>query len=121
MPFTTAFRDQMASTIASSLYANGNAHIGVGNSTTAFATSQTDLVGASKARKAMDASYPTVAANVVTFRSTLASGDANFTWDEFGVFSASTGGTMMVRKVQALGTKTSAETKQLTITVSLAV
>jgi hypothetical protein len=101
---------------------NANSYIGVGDSTTAFAASQTDLVAATnKLRKAMDATYPQVSTNVITFRSTFATGDANFAWQEWGVFNASSAGTMLNRKVESLGTKTSAQTWQFTVTITLGV
>jgi hypothetical protein len=113
------------STVAA--YSNANAHIGVGNSTTAEATAQTDLQGASKTRKAMDATYPlhtdttgTAGSKSIVFRSTFATGDANYAWEEWGIFNASAAGRMLNRKVEALGTKTAAATWVLTITLSLA-
>lgn len=122
MPLTNAGRDHIATTVigeAVTAFSNANAHIGVGNSTTAFAATQTDLVGASKTRKGMDATYPTRAGNVLTFRSTFATTDANHAWDEWGVFNAATAGTMFNRKVEALGTKTSAQSWQITATVTV--
>lgn len=127
MPFVNAFRDHLATTIigaAVTVFDNTNAYIGVGGgagATTAFAVTQTDLQGASKTRKAMDASYPTRATNVLTFRSTFGTSDANYTWDEWGVFNASSAGTMMSRKVEALGTKTSSATWQFTVTITVTV
>jgi hypothetical protein len=124
MALTNAFRDYLAAKLvggAAALFDNANAHIGVGNSTTAFAATQTDLVGASKFRKAMDATYPQAAAGAMTFRSTFATGDANFAWEEWGVFNAAAAGTMMNRVVQANGTKASTETKQVTVTITLSV
>jgi hypothetical protein len=106
---------------------NGNAYIGVGDSTTSEAATHTDLQAASnKTRKAMDATYPshtdgtTSGAATITFRSTFASGDANYAWQEWGIFNASSGGRMLNRKVASLGTKTSAATWQLTVTITLA-
>jgi hypothetical protein len=109
---------------------NANAHLGVGGgagSTTAAADTQTDLQGASKTRKAMDATYPlhtdttgTAGSKSIVFRSTFATGDANHAWDEWGVFNAAAAGRMFNRKVEALGTKTAAATWVLTITLSLA-
>jgi hypothetical protein len=122
MPLTTGARDHIASAIigaAVTAFNAANAYLGVGDGVTAFATSQTDLVGASKARKAMDATYPTAASGVITARSTFATTDANFAWNEVGFFNASTAGTMLVRWVQALGTKTSAMSSQLTATITL--
>jgi hypothetical protein len=106
---------------------NANAHIGVGaNSGTAAADTQTDLQ-TTPTRKAMDATYPlhtdttgTAGSKSITFRSTFATGDANIAWNEWGIFNASTGGRMLNRKVESLGTKTSAATWVLTITLSLA-
>lgn len=99
---------------------NANAHIGVGDSSTAYAAGQTDLQAATnKLRKAMDATYPTGGANVITFRATFATGDANFAWNEWGIFNASSAGTMLSRKVESLGTKTSAQTWQFTTTLTV--
>lgn len=107
---------------------NTNAFIGVGDSTTAAATTDTDLVAATnKLRKAMDATFPShsdstsvVGAKSITYKSTFGTADANFAWQEWGIFNASTAGRMLNRKVESLGTKTSAATWALTITLSLA-
>lgn len=108
---------------------NAQAAIGVGDSTTAAAATQTNLQAATnKLRKAMDATYPqhtdgvVVGAASITFRSTFATGDANFAWQEWGIFNSTTDGTgrMLNRKVEALGTKTSAATWQTTVTITLA-
>lgn len=122
---TNAYRDYLATLTAGAggtAFNNANSYIGVGDSSTAFAATQTDLQAASnKMRKAMDATYPTNAANVLTFRSTFATGDANFAWNEWGIFNASTAGTMLSRKVESLGTKTSAQSWQITCTITFAV
>lgn len=98
---------------------NANAHIGVGDSSTAHAVGQTDLQAASnKLRKAMDATYPSGGSNVITFRSTYGTSDANFAWNEWGVFNASSSGTMLNRKVESLGTKTNTQTWQFTVTLT---
>lgn len=115
MPITTAGRNAIAAAIVSS---NLITHLGVGNSSTAFAIGQTDLVGASKTRKAVDAT-PGVATNVITAVATFGNGDANHAWDEVGAFSAATAGTMLSRVVIALGTKTSASTWVLTYSLTL--
>lgn len=98
---------------------NANTYIGVGDSTTAFAASQTDLqASTNKLRKAMDATFPSGSSNVITFRSTFATTDANYAWQEWGIFNASTAGTMLSRKVESLGTKTSAQTWQFTVVLT---
>lgn len=123
MALTNAGRDFIATDIigeAVTEFNNANAHLGVGDSTTAFAASQTDLQAATnKFRKAMDATYPQRATNVLTFRSTFATGEANFAWEEWGTFNASSAGTMLNRKVESLGTKTSAQSWQLTVTLTV--
>ena len=119
MPTTTAGRNagvQALTGALTPLFNNANAHLGVGNSATAFSAAQTDLVGASKTRKAMDATYPTVATNVITAVSTFGTADANHAWDEVGFFNGATANTMFSRVVTALGTKTSASTWVLTYT-----
>jgi hypothetical protein len=102
---------------------NANAALGVGNGTTAFAVGQTDLQGASKLRKGMDATYPSVAGSVITFRSTFQTGEANFAWEEVGIFNSATAatGTMLSRSIPspALGTKASGIwTLTTTLTIS---
>ena len=113
---------------AATKFDNAAAHIGVGDSATAAAASQTDLVAASnKLRKAQDATYPqhtdstsVVGAQTITYKSTFATGDANWVWNEWGLFDAASAGRMLNRKVEALGTKTSAATWVLTVTITLA-
>lgn len=105
---------------------NTNAHIGVGDSTTAAAATQTDLQAATnKLRKAMDATYPqhtngsAVGNATITFRATFGSAEANFAWGEWGIFNASSTGVMLNRKVESLGTKSSGLTWALEVELSL--
>ncbi len=96
-------------------------YLAVGDSTTAFAATQTDLqASTNKLRKAMDASYPTRSSGTLTFRSTFNTSEGNFAWNEWGVFDAAASGTMYGRKVESLGTKGSSQTWQLTSTVTVA-
>jgi hypothetical protein len=105
-------------------YTNALAALGVGDSAAAFNLTHTNLQGAvnvtDRIRKAMDATFPSRAANVVTFRSTFATTDANFTWNEWAIFNNVTdaSGTMLNRAVVNLGTKTSAASWQLTATLT---
>ena len=88
---------------------NANAYIGVGNGTTAVNAGHTDLQGASKTRKAMNATFPSRSSQTVTWKADFASGDANYSWEEMAVFNASSAGTMLARGlVSAPFTKTSA-------------
>lgn len=119
MALVNLARDMAADAIiGGSTYAkfnNANAHLGVGTSSTAFAATQTDLLG-SPVRKPMDSTYPQRAANVVTYRATYGTGDANQAWNEVGVFNAAAAAQMMSRHVASLGTKTSAASWVLTHT-----
>jgi hypothetical protein len=123
MGLTNAGRDLIAQALigeAVTSFANANAYLGVGDSSTAFAATQTDLVAASnKLRKAMDATYPQRSNNVLTFRATFATNEANWAWNEWGVFNAAAAGTMLNRAVASLGTKTSAQTWQVTVTLTV--
>lgn len=105
---------------------NANAHLGVGDSSTAAAATQTDLqAGANKSRKAMEATFPThtdgttSGSHQIVFKSSWGTGDANFAWNEWGLFNGSSGGRMLNRKVASLGTK-STGTWTLEVTLSLA-
>jgi hypothetical protein len=104
-------------------FANANAHVGVGGGaggTTAFAIGQTDLMGASKTRKACDSTFPSRAANVLTAKATFAVGDANYTWDEFALFNGAASGVMLHRGVSAaFFVKNASTTVALTTTLTL--
>lgn len=131
MGLTNAARDLIATGVVtgtiSPAFNNANSAIGVGTSATAYANTQTNLIGGAAAafRKAMDATYPQQATNVLTFRSTFALGDANFAWNEWGVFNAigtgdpPTGGTMLNRKAETLGTKAGTQSWQFTVVLTL--
>jgi len=123
MPLTNAGRDFLvASALAAATtpFSNANTTLGVGDSTTAHAFTQTDLVGANKLRKAVDATYPTVTGgNVITARATFATSEANFAWNEWALFNATAAGTMLNRKVEALGTKPNTQSWQFTVTVTI--
>lgn len=122
MSLTNAGRNHIASAIVGSgvtAFNAANAHVGVGNGTTAFAATQTALQGASTDINAMDASYPTVATNVLTFQATFGTSEANFAWEEWAVFNAASGGTMLNRVVESLGTKTSAQSWQMNVQLTV--
>jgi hypothetical protein len=101
-------------------YNNTNARIGVGNSATAAAATQTGLQGASTAFKAMDTSYPTYGTSqYAIFKSSFGDSEANFAWEEWTIDNGATANLNMNRKVESLGTKTSGTwSLQVTITLS---
>lgn len=102
-------------------YSNANAYIGVGDSDTAAAASQTGLQAATnKTYKAMETGYPSVSAQTITFRAVFASGDANYAWKEFTVINASSDtGDNLNRKVSDQGTKATGQTWTLDVAITL--
>lgn len=101
---------------------NTNAYSGVGDSNAAAVATQTGLQAATnKLYKAMDGGFPTYGTlQKATFRSTYASGDANFAWEEFTIGNGSSDtGKNLNRKVSAQGTKVSGQVWELTTEVTL--
>lgn len=113
--------------VSVTLFNNANAYIGVGDGTTVFAATQTDLVGTNTLRKAMSATYPSRTGAAISFRSLFGLTEGNWAggWQEWGVFNGSGAGTagptgviMLNRKVENLGVKTSSEQWQITATIT---
>lgn len=112
-------------------FTNTTGRTGVGNSTTAAAVGQTDLQASSGSSnrwfQVADSSYPQQANGVLTMKSTFASADGNFAWEEWcwdiGTATVSSGATvsanMLNRKVASLGTKASGASWVFTTTVTL--
>lgn len=102
-------------------YNNANAELGVGDSSAAEAATQTDLQAATnKLFKAMDASYPTYGTSQkITFRATFTGSEANFAWNEFSVRNGNAANKNLNRKVSSQGTKTSGQTWQVTLDITL--
>jgi hypothetical protein len=87
-----------------------NAYIGVGDSNTAAAATQTGLqASTNKLYKGMEASYPTYGTSQkVTFRSKFTAAEANFPWNEITVANGNSDASVNLnRKVQVMGTKAS--------------
>ena len=107
---------------AESAFNNANSYLGVGDSSTAEAAAQTALQAATnKLYKAMDATYPQISSQTTVWRSTFASADANFAWNEVTVANGnSDSADNLNRKVSAMGTKQSGQvwTLELQITWS---
>jgi hypothetical protein len=104
---------------ATHIFDNAAATIGVGDSATAAAATQTDLQAATnKTYKGMESGYPTSTTQKVTLKSSFGSGDANYAWQEW-VVKQGTSTICLNRKVESLGTKSSGTwTLETTITLS---
>ena len=108
--------------VAGTAFDESNAYLGVGDSDTAAAASQTGLQAASnKLYKAMDGDYPTYGTSQqIVFRATFGSSDANWAWEEFTVANGDSDSDVNLnRKVQSQGTKSSGQTWVLTLTITL--
>lgn len=100
---------------AANAWGNTNAYLGVGDSSTAEAATQTELQAATnRFYKAMNATYPSRSSQTVSFQSDFTSTEANFVWAEWAIAAGATtasgsgfttGTTNLNRKVAALGTK----------------
>lgn len=101
------------------LFSGTNAYVGVGDSTTTAVASQTDLQAATNKLRKQVASAPTISSNVATFTAAFATSDANYAWNEVGVFNASAGGTMLNRFVTSLGTKTTSASWTVNIALTI--
>ncbi|AHB50318.1 hypothetical protein W911_14305 [Hyphomicrobium nitrativorans NL23] len=123
MPLTESGRNAIASAIIADSFTsfdNANAHLGAGDSNTAFAASQTDLQASlNKLRRGMEAGYPQRMNNELSFQALFGTDDANWEWTEWGLFNADSAGVMLTRKVDALGTKTNAQSWLLTATLTV--
>jgi hypothetical protein len=81
-------------------------YMGVGDSSTAFNASQTDLQAATnKLRKLLTTSSRS--SDVITYVTSFSTGEANWAWNEVGVSNAVSGANLLIRFVQSLGTKAS--------------
>lgn len=104
-----------------------NAFTGTGSNAGAFAITQTDLLtplsnGTGGFRRPLSATPVQVLNGVIdstiAWTSLYGAGVGTGTWNEVGVFNNATVGTMLLRKVQALGTKAAGDVWTLTITTT---
>jgi hypothetical protein len=100
----------------------GNARLCVGDSATAAAAGQTDLLGTNKPRKVVSGA-PVISGNQITFSAQFGTSEANFPWLEVGVANAASGaGSMWSRSAftsPGLGTKVSTAVWVLNWTLSI--
>ncbi len=100
-------------------FASTAARIGVGSNTvtaTNYATS-TNLWSTGVVFCTMDATYPSVTNQTVTFRSTFGTTWANFAWWEWGIDNSQN--KLLNQKVETLGTKTVAQSWQITASITI--
>lgn len=105
-----------------------HSRIGVGDTATAAAATQTDLQaanGATTRQWKLVSSGPTRASQTITWVATFASGEGNFHWQEWGIDAGTADGTgastspMLNRKVTDLGTKVAGAVWVFTVTLTI--
>lgn len=103
------------------LFNSANAYLGVGDSSTAAAASQTALqASTNKLYKAMYSGYPQRTNQTITFRSEFLSGEANFHWYEYTVANGnSDSGVNLNRAVSDQGTKQSGQVWTLDVQITI--
>jgi hypothetical protein len=97
---------------AQNAFNNTNANIGVGSSTTVESATDTGLLAVTdKTYKGMEAGYPMIVGQTVTFRSVFGADDANYAWEEFTVANGtSDSADNLNRKTDSQGTKIQGQT-----------
>ena len=102
-------------------FANANAYIGVGDSSTAAAASQTGLqASTNKAYVGMEPGYPSRSAQTVTWRAVFGTSTGNFAWQEFTVANGnSDAADNLNRVVSNQGTKASGQTWTVDVSITL--
>ena len=89
------------------LYSNANAEIGVGDSSTAAAATQTALQGTGGGTyKGMNGGYPIRTNQTMEWRADFLTAEANHIWNEWSIRNGNARNRNLNRKVENLGTKT---------------
>lgn len=98
--------DLMAGEGTPTAYNTANARIGVGDSNSAAAATQTDLQAATnKTYKGMNGVYPTRSSQTMDWQADFTSGEANYAWQEWAIDNGASRARTLNRKVESLGTK----------------
>lgn len=98
--------DLMAGEGSPTAFNTANARVGVGDSSTAAAATQTDLQAATnKTYKGMNGAYPTRTSQTMAWQADFTSGEANYAWNEWVIDNGATAAKTLNRKVESLGTK----------------
>lgn len=97
-----------------------SARLAVSDNTAAELATQIGLQGATGANASMDSGYPSRSTQTLSLRSTYGGTVANWPWNEFTVVNATADtGKNLIRKVSLQGTKTSGQTWELTIQITM--
>ena len=101
-------------------WSNANANIIVGTGSGAAAAADVEGTFTAGVLKTMMGGFPTYGTSQkITWKASYGSADANQVWAEFGVLNYASGGELLNRKVSAQGTKTSGQTWELSLEITL--
>lgn len=104
---------------AETAFSNANAYIGVGSTNTAAVATQTGLLDGSAVYMPMEATYPQISGQTVTFRAVFGADDGNFAWQEFTVANGNSGAAVNLnRRVSDQGTKASGQTWTIDLAIT---
>ncbi len=111
----------LTSTASALTYGDTGATIQVSSATSTGFSSTSTSVGGNPYVMTMEATYPQVSTNVMTFRGVATTDDANHEWNTWGISNATaTGaGDLLNRVYEALGEKTSSQSWQITCTLTV--
>lgn len=124
MPLIQQGRDRIAGLITGSEtchWGTSGASIFVASSTAAHSGSSTWL-GSASIGATMESGYPLRSTNVLQFRGIYSTAQANFQWESWLINTATASGSgapLNIAAQQALGTKTSAQSWQLTACITI--
>jgi len=107
---------------AATAYSNAAAYLGVGDSAAALNATHTDLqAAANKVYVAMNASYPSITAQTITFQSDFGAGVGTWNWLEEATFNGNNPPTaeMLNRTISNLGTKAAGATWTLSMAITI--
>lgn len=93
--------------LTATAFSNANAYIGVGDSATAAAATDTGLIATTNEEyQAMEATYPQVSGQTATWRAEFGATEGNFAWNEITVANGNSDASVNLnRLVTSMGTK----------------
>ena len=124
MPLVQVARDRIAGLIVGAEtchWGDTKASIWVASSTAAHSAASTWFNSAAVAAT-MESGYPSRATNVLQFRGLYSTASANIQWEMWGMHTATASATGVILNIaaqQALGTKTSAQSWELTACITI--
>lgn len=101
-------------------FSQSTAYIGVGNGSTAFSAGHTTLQGTGGSILLKNVNItPVRSGQTLTFATTFTTGEANWTWYEWGIFNAPSSGDMLNRVLAINAAKNSAESWNLSVNITI--